>query len=339
MKKRIRAGKEGFRRMSRYVFGVDVGGTTIKSGLFGEDGCILEKWEIPTVKENGGVAILPHVAESIQAKMAERGIREQELAGIGMGVPGAVDDEGNLVGGAVNIGWKPFNIPETFRAYIDVTVKAVNDANAAAFGEMWQGGGRGAGSMVAVTLGTGVGGGIVINGHILTGAAGAAGEIGHIHLEDGETEVCGCGNRGCLEQYASATGIVRLAKRRLAEDETPSVLRESSISAKSVFDAVKSGDKVAGEVAGRFGEYLGKGLAAVASVVNPEVFVIGGGVSKAGDILLSYVKPAFRKYAFQACRETRFALAQLGNDAGIYGAAGLICAAMGKNAGGAFCGK
>lgn len=310
--------------MGRYVFGVDIGGTSVKLGLFGEEGVLLEQWEIPTVKENGGASILPDIAKSIKGKMEERQIREEDVAGIGVGAPGAVDEEGTLVGGAVNIGWKPFNIPEALGAYINIPIKAANDANAAAYGELWQGGGKGSQNMVAVTLGTGVGGGIVVNGKLLNGATGAGGEIGHIHLVDGETEACGCGNRGCLEQYASATGIARLARRRLEEDEKPSVLRGKVNSAKTVFDAVKEGDEVAVEIAKRFGDYLGKGLAAVAAVVNPEVFVIGGGVSKAGEILLSFVEPAFQKYAFHQCRGARFVLAKLGNDAGIYGAAGLI---------------
>lgn len=310
--------------MSKYAFGVDIGGTTVKIGLFDKEGCVLDKWEIPTVKDNEGAAILPDVAESLLTKMQEKGIGREDLAGIGVGAPGAVDSEGTLLGGAVNIGWKTFNIPKVLSAYIDVPVKAANDANAAAFGEIWQGGGKGYNSMVAVTLGTGVGGGIVLNGRILTGATGAGGEIGHIHMNDDETEICGCGNRGCLEQYASATGIVRLAQRHLSRDDTSSMLREGKLSAKSVFDAVKAGDRKAVEIAAEFGEYLGKGLAAVAGVVNPEIFVIGGGVSKAGEILISFVEPAFQKYAFQQCRGAKFALAELGNDAGIYGAAGLI---------------
>lgn len=307
-----------------YAFGVDVGGTTVKIGLFDREGCVLDKWEIPTNKENKGVSILPDVAQSILAKMEETGIDAEDLAGIGVGAPGAVDEEGTLVGGAVNIGWDVFNIPKVLSAYINVPVKAANDANAAAFGEMWQGGGKGCNNMVAVTLGTGVGGGIIVNGRLLTGAAGAGGEIGHIHIEDNETEECGCRNRGCLEQYASATGIVRLARRRLQKDDKPSVLREGSLSAKSVFDAVKAQDEVAIEIAEQFGEYLGKGLAAVANVVNPEIFVIGGGVSKAGEILLTFIEPYFKKYVFGPCKGAKFALAKLENDAGIYGAAGLI---------------
>lgn len=189
---------------------------------------------------------------------------------------------------------------------------------------MWQGGGKGYSNLVAVTLGTGVGGGIIIDGRILTGTNGAGGEIGHIHIEDAETETCGCKNKGCLEQYASATGVTRLANRRLAKDDAPSVLRGGEISAKTVFDAVKAGDRVAIEIAEQFGEYLGKGLAVVANVVDPQIFVIGGGVSKAGDILFKYIEPSYKKCAFGPCKQAKFALATLGNDAGIYGAAALV---------------
>lgn len=310
--------------MKRYAFGVDIGGTTVKIGLFDKDGCVLDKWEIPTVKENDGSAILPDVSESILEKMKEKGIDREDVAGVGVGAPGAVDADGMLTGGAVNLGWGKFNLIKVLNGYLDMPVKAANDANVAAFGEMWQGGGKGYDNLVMVTLGTGVGGGIIVNGEILSGATGGAGEFGHMHIEDEEEEACNCKNRGCLEQYASATGIVRLAKRRLEEDDTPSLLRNGKLTAKSVFDAVKAGDAVAVEVAEQFGDYLGRGLAAVAAVVNPEIFVIGGGVSKAGEILFDYIRPAFLKYVFPPCGKAEFALAKLGNDAGIYGAAGLI---------------
>lgn len=310
--------------MKKYVFGVDVGGTTIKMGLFDKNANILEKWEIKSVTANGGERILPDIAESVQNKMRETDIEEEEVAGIGIGVPGPVDAAGTIYKTA-NLGWDTvFNIPEAFQAYLKLPVMAGNDANVAALGEMWQGGGKGYKDLVVVTLGTGVGGGIICNGQMVTGANGAGGEIGHIHIEDNETEECGCHNIGCLEQYASATGIARLARKRLAEDDADSVLRGREISAKTVFDAVKFGDRVAIEVAESFGRYLGKGLAAIASVVNPEVFVIGGGVSKAGDVLFEYIRPYYMQYAFSSCRDAEFALATLGNDAGIFGAAKLI---------------
>lgn len=312
--------------MGKYVFGVDIGGTTAKLGLFNDQGNVLDKWEIPTGRANNGEAILPDIAASIQDKMAEKGIDTTEVTGVGVGAPGAVDDNGVLVNGAVNLGWGVFNLSEKLGGMLGMKVVAGNDANVAAYGEMWQGGGKGFDSIVAVTLGTGVGGGIIINKKLINGATGGAGEIGHIHLEDNEEEACGCKNHGCLEQYASATGIARLARRRLAKDNAPTVLRDQEISAKTVFDAVKAGDQVAIEIANQFGDYLGKGLAAVADVVNPQAFVIGGGVSKAGEILLTYVEPAFQKYVFGACKNAKFVLATLGNDAGIYGAAGLVLA-------------
>lgn len=309
--------------MKKYAVGVDIGGTTVKLGLFDREGAVLDKWEIPTVKREQGRHILPDIAASIRDKTVSAGIDSFDILGVGVGAPGPVDSEGTVYR-AVNLGWDVFNISQTLGSCLDLPVKAANDANVAAFGEMWQGGGKGHDNIVAVTLGTGVGGGIIVNGSILTGATGAGGEIGHIHIADDEPEACGCGNHGCLEQYASATGVVRLARRRLAQDQETSVLRSGELSAKVVWDAVKAGDEVAIQIAERFGDYLGKGLAAVAAVANPEVFVIGGGVSKAGTVLFDYIRPAFEKYAFHGCRGAEFALATLGNDAGIYGAAGLI---------------
>lgn len=310
--------------MKKYVFGVDIGGTTIKMGLFDMNANVLEKWEIPSVTANGGERILPDIAESIQEKLKKMQIDLDEVAGVGIGAPGPIDAKGTVYKTA-NLGWDMvFNIPEEFKKYLDLPVMAGNDANVAALGEMWQGGGKGYKDLVVVTLGTGVGGGIICNGQMVTGANGSGGEIGHIHVEDNETDECGCHNIGCLEQYSSATGIVRLARKRLEENDAPSVLRDRELSAKAVFDAVKFGDKVAIEVAERFGRYLGKGLAIIAGVVNPEIFVIGGGVSKAGEVLFEYIRPYYMQYAFRGCRDAKFALATLGNDAGIFGAAKLI---------------
>ena len=311
--------------MGKKIFGVDLGGTTVKLGLFNEEGVVEEKWEIPTRKEDQGAHILPDIAESILKKMEEKGLsKESDVAGVGIGVPGPVDEKG-IVHKAANLGWGEFSVSEELAVLLGgIPVEAGNDANVAALGEMWMGGGRGCENIVAVTLGTGVGGGIIVAGRVVSGATGAGGEIGHIHIEDNETESCGCGNCGCLEQYASATGITRLAKKRLEKDDKPSVLRERSLSAKAIWDAVKEGDELAIEVARQFGTYLGKGLAAVAAVVNPEVFVIGGGVSKAGEILFDYICDEYKKYVFHGSREARFVLATLGNDAGIYGAARLV---------------
>lgn len=309
--------------MSQYVFGVDIGGTTVKLGLFDTEGNLLDKWEIPTRTEEEGSHILPDVADSIKSKISEKQIAIEDIAGAGVGAPGPIDGEG-VVHKAVNLGWGTLSIKNTLEDLIHLPVMAGNDANVAALGEMWKGGGQGSRNLILVTLGTGVGGGIIIDGKILTGSTGAGGEIGHIHVQDGETKTCGCGNRGCLEQYSSATGITRLANKRLAESDKQSVLRQGEVSAKTVFDAVKEKDELALEVAEEFGKYLGNALAVIATVVNPEAIVIGGGVSKAGEILLDYIKPYYEKNVFQGSRDVKFALATLGNDAGIYGAAKLV---------------
>lgn len=311
--------------MSKYVFGVDLGGTTVKLGLFDVEGTVLDKWEIPTRKEDSGKHILPDIAEAILAKMSEKSIEKSQVQGVGIGVPGPVDDKGVIIK-AVNLGWDTMNINEELGKLLGLPVQAGNDANVAALGEMWKGGGQGYENLVLVTLGTGVGGGIIINGKILTGSTGAGGEIGHMHLVDGEEEACGCGKHGCLEQYTSATGIVRLANRALAKNTRPTVLKQGEVTAKDVFDAVKAGDAVAIEIAEQFGCYLGKGLANIAAVTNPQAFVIGGGVSKAGTVLFDYINKYFQQYVFLGCKNVDFKLATLGNDAGIYGAAKLVIA-------------
>ncbi len=309
--------------MKQYVFGVDVGGTTVKMGFFDVNGNLLEKWEIPTRTEDKGSHILPDVGESILKKMKEKQITREEVAGVGLGAPGPIDGEG-VVHKAVNLGWDTFSIKDTLADILHMPVMAGNDANVAALGEMWKGSGQGSNDMIMVTLGTGIGGGIISGGRVLTGAGGAGGEIGHIHVDDAETESCGCGNKGCLEQYSSATGIARLAKNRLAKSDKESVLRHGPVSAKSVFDAVKQKDALAIEVAEEFGRYLGDGLGVIAGVVNPDTIVIGGGVSKAGDILIDFIKPYYEKNVFHGSKNVNFVLATLGNDAGIYGAAKLV---------------
>ena len=309
--------------MSKYVFGVDIGGTTVKLGYFDTAGNLLDKWEITTRKEDQGSNILPDVAASIEKKIKDAGIQREDIIGVGVGAPGPIDNDG-VVYKAANLGWGVFSIKETLEDILRLPVMAGNDANVAALGEMWKGGGQGYKDLVVVTLGTGVGGGIIVNGKMLTGVRGAGGEIGHIHVENDEQDCCGCGNKGCLEQYASATGVTRLARKKLESTTQETVLRNTTLSAKSVFDAVKAKDPVAMEIADQFGQYLGVGLAAVACVTNPEAFVIGGGVSKAGPVLFDYIKPYYQKAVFHASRDAKFELATLGNDAGIYGAAKLV---------------
>lgn len=309
--------------MKKYVFGVDVGGTTVKMGLFTVDGEVLDKWEIKTHTENGGEAILPDIAASVDGKLAEKELSKEEVAGIGIGIPGPIDENG-VVPHTANLGWGYKEVTRELSELTGLVCKGGNDANVAALGEMWKGGAAGYSNVVMVTLGTGVGGGIIIGGKILTGSNGAGGEIGHLHVDDDIPGQCGCGNHGCLEQVASATGITNLANRALAESEKPSMLREGEVSAKTVFDAEKAGDELAKEVAEQFGKYLGTALANITAVVDPQAIVIGGGVSKAGPVLLDYVEKYYQKYCFKSCRNVKFALATLGNDAGIYGTAKLV---------------
>ena len=308
----------------KYGFGVDLGGTTVKIAYFDQEGNLLEKWEIPTVTANGGQQILPDIAASIRQYLDKNGIADEQIIGIGIGVPGPVNNAG-VVNKCVNLGWGVFNIHEALGSLTGFPVVAGNDATVAALGECWKGGGQGCENMVFATLGTGVGGGIVVNGKVIHGVHGAGGEIGHIVLNRDETEVCGCGKRGCVEQYCSATGIVRLAEKALKQTAAPSALREiSPLTCKDVFDAGKTGDALALEILETVYEYLGEFLADVCCVVDPEAVVLGGGVSKAGAPLLEGAKRYYQKHVFHASRDVRFALASLGNDAGAYGAFKLI---------------
>ena len=310
--------------MKRYCFGIDVGGTTIKCGLFQTDGKLLEKWEVKTRTENSGEKILPDIADTVEKKLQEKEISKEEVIGIGVGVPGPVNSQGDVIQ-AVNLFWGYKKVSEELEALTGIPAMAGNDANVAALGEMWKGGGQGCKNGVMVTLGTGVGGGVIINGSIIGGVHGAGGEIGHMKVSDTETDVCGCGKCGCLEQYASATGIVRLAKKRLAADDAATTLRDlPEVTAKDIFDAAKAGDAVSLELVETLGTILGGALAAIACVADPEMFVLGGGVSKAGQILLDVVQKHFKERAFQACEDTKFVLASLGNDAGMYGCAKMI---------------
>ena len=310
--------------IKKYIFGVDIGGTTVKMGLFQNNGSLLEKWEIPTRKENNGEAILSDVAKSILDKIEEKKISE-EVEGIGVGVPSAIDKNGVIVGVAANLGWGEIDVPGELGHYLKYPIKAANDANVAALGEMWQGGARGHANVIMITLGTGVGGGVIVDGKVVAGNNGAAGEIGHITVNPGEKESCSCGRKGCLEQYASATGIVRYASRYLEENpDAETTLCPETLTSKIIFDAAKEGDEVACHIVAETGNRLGSAMATLACVMNPEVFVIGGGVSKAGKILIDSISRGFRKSAFHAVQDTEIVTAELGNDAGICGAAKLI---------------
>ncbi|MFR0907376.1 putative glucokinase [Clostridiales bacterium KLE1615] len=311
--------------MKKYCFGIDVGGTTVKMGLFTTEGELLDKWEIPTRKEDGGAYILNDVAASVEAKLAEKNIAKDDVAGAGIGVPGPTLDTG-YVSICVNLGWKDKNPANELSELLSIPVKAGNDANVAALGEMWKGGGEGYLDVVLLTLGTGVGGGIIINGEIAPSHRGVGGELGHITVNPDEEATCNCGNHGCLEQYASATGVVRIAKKLLAASKEESSLRTlETVTAKDVFDAAKAGDHLAVEAVEVLGKYLGLVVANVALTVDPDVFVIGGGVSKAGQVLIDVITKYYHKFAkIIGDNKAKVVLAKLGNDAGIYGAARMV---------------
>ncbi|MDO4619069.1 MAG: ROK family glucokinase [Lachnospiraceae bacterium] len=311
--------------MKKYAYGVDLGGTTVKIGRFSTDGELVHKYEIPTRKEDSGAFILKDIADSIMKDLTEAGLEKDDLHGIGIDVPGPVHEEA-VVNRCVNLGWGVRPVAEEMRKLTGIeNVKVANDANAAALGEMWKGGGEGYTDVVMITLGTGVGGGIVLNGKIVGGTFGAAGEVGHMQVNAEETRVCGCGGTGHLEQYCSATGIAYLGTEALKNTDRPSVLREKkNLTAKHVFDAAKQGDEVAVEVAEHVGQVLGRAMASISCVIDPQIYVIGGGVSRAGSYLLNLVSENFKKTAFHASVDTKIVLAKLGNDAGMYGAVKLV---------------
>ena len=316
--------------MKEYAFGIDLGGTTAKIGLFTTSGALLEKWEVATDTSHAGEHILENLAAAVLGKMKEQSIQPEQVEGVGIGVPGPVLDSSIVPIVCANLGgWGERNVSAQLSGLLDgLKVLVGNDANVAALGEIWMGAAKGAKNAVMVTLGTGVGGGVVVNGKVIDGVHGAGGEIGHITVNRHETATCGCGKRGCLEQYSSATGVVRCMKKLLDENpDTPCVLRGTEFAAKDVFDAARNGDALAAREVDEMSDTLGMALANIASTVDPEAFLVGGGVARAGDVLFAPLNKHFQEYAFKSCRETPIKQASLGNDAGIYGAVRLIVGA------------
>ena len=312
--------------MKKYAYGVDIGGTTVKIGFFETTGKLVDTWEIPTRTENDGELILPDIAESIKENNEKNSITTDDIEGIGMGVPGPVKDDGTVLK-CVNLGWGVFNVEKALSVICGgVKVKAGNDANVAALGEIWQGGGKGYEDVVMITLGTGVGGGIIRGGKIVAGTNGAAGEIGHMPMIDDESECCGCGKKGCLEQYASANGLVNVAEKYIAAHRTVETELDlnAGFTAKDVCDAAKAGDKAGLAAVEESMRLLGKAMASVSCVIDPQVFVVGGGLSKAGNIIIDTASKYYKEYAFHASRETEIKLATLGNAAGMYGGVKMV---------------
>ncbi len=310
--------------MKKYRFGVDIGGTITKIGLFDAPGSLCHFEEFPTDSSYGGKNIIPHLSGRINDIILKKGIERNIVSGIGIGVPGPVLRDGT-VNKCVNLGWGRFNIEECLGELMKLPVKAANDANAAALGEALFGSGKGFSHIVMVTLGTGIGSGIINDGKIYDGAFGSAGEIGHITVNPRENKACSCGKRGCLEQYASAPGIVRLAGEHLASSDKPSSLRDKDfLRPEDIFTAAENGDGPAKEICESCGRILGTALANTANVLNPELIIIGGGMGKAGNMLFLPIQRYFEENVFHGCSGVKILPAALGDRSGIYGAAELI---------------
>jgi glucokinase len=316
--------------MEKWLMGVDLGGTTTKLAILTGYGEILHKWEIKTDNSEGGKYIITNIAKTIDEKLNELGESKSKLLGIGMGAPGPVNTANGSVYKTTNLAWKDYPLQDLLEVETSLPAVIDNDANMAALGEMWKGAGNGAKDLICVTLGTGVGGGVIANGELVHGISGAAGEIGHITVVTEDGYPCNCGKTGCLETVASATGIVRLAREELKRVKQPSLLQErldsgSTLTSKLLFECAAKGDRLSNEVVILVSRYLGLALAHAVNILNPEKIVIGGGVSKAGDSLLFPVREAFKLYAFPSvCESTVIDMATLGNDAGVIGAAWLV---------------
>ncbi|MBQ7340962.1 MAG: ROK family glucokinase [Oscillospiraceae bacterium] len=302
----------------KYGFGVDVGGTSVKIAYFDETGLLLDKWEIPTNTAENGKAIMPDIAASIAGYLEDHNIPRETILGIGLGVPAPVNAEG-YAEPCVNLGWPAQNVSQALSELTGFPVRSGNDATNAALGECWKGG-HNCDNMVFATLGTGVGGGIVIDGRVMHGVHGGGAEIGHIPLRVDAPDLCNCGKYGCAELYCSANGLVRVAGKIMEKDDTPSSLRSGKLTAKGIFDAGKAGDALALKILDRYYQYLAELLANICQVIDPEVVVLGGGVSRAGQMLIDGIVPYFRKLVVFGAVNIRFEIATLGNDAGAYGA-------------------
>lgn len=315
--------------MTSKLIGIDLGGTTTKLAFLNQDGDILQKWSIPTNIEENGQHIVPDMIQSLKKTMQDSGYTKDDFVGIGMGTPGAVNIEDGTVIGAYNLNWKTTQrVREQFQTELGLPFVLENDANVAALGEYWKGAGAKDDDVIFVTLGTGVGGGVIAGGRLLHGVNGGAGELGHVTVQPGGYQ-CTCGKKGCLEQYSSATGIVHVARDMAAEFTGKSRLKElfdnkEDVTSKMVTYLAENGDILANQVVDRVAFYLGLALANCGNILNPGNIVIGGGVSAAGNTLLQPTTRYFQENTFPSVRDsTKLRLAQLGNDAGAIGAASL----------------
>ncbi|HEM5264894.1 ROK family glucokinase [Streptococcus suis] len=317
--------------MSKKIIGIDLGGTSVKLAILTTDGEIQEKWSIKTNILDDGSHIVPDIIDSIQQRFETHGLTKDDFLGVGMGSPGVVDSEAGTVIGAYNLNWKTLQlVKDQFESALGLPFFIDNDANVAALGEQWVGAGNNNPNVVFMTLGTGVGGGVIAAGNLIRGVKGAGGELGHITVDFNEPFACTCGKKGCLETVASATGIVNLSRRYADQYAGDAKLKQmiddgQDVTAKDVFDLAKEGDDLALIVYRHFSEYLGVACANIAAVLNPAYIVLGGGVSAAGEFLLDGVRKVFAENSFPQIKEsTQIVLATRGNDAGVLGAASLV---------------
>ncbi|AWL26016.1 ROK family glucokinase [Streptococcus suis] len=317
--------------MSKKIIGIDLGGTSVKLAILTTEGEIQEKWSIKTNILDDGSHIVPDIIDSIKHRFETHGLTKDDFLGVGMGSPGVVDSEAGTVIGAYNLNWKTLQlVKEQFESALGLPFFIDNDANVAALGEQWVGAGNNNPNVVFMTLGTGVGGGVIAAGNLIRGVKGAGGELGHITVDFDEPFACTCGKKGCLETVASATGIVNLSRRYADQYAGDAKLKQmiddgQDVTAKDVFDLAKEGDDLALIVYRHFSEYLGVACANIAAVLNPAYIVLGGGVSAAGEFLLDGVRKVFAENSFPQIKEsTQIVLATRGNDAGVLGAASLV---------------
>ncbi|HEM5042258.1 TPA: ROK family glucokinase [Streptococcus suis] len=317
--------------MSKKIIGIDLGGTSVKLAILTTEGEIQEKWSIKTNILDDGSHIVPDIIDSIKQRFETHGLTKDDFLGVGMGSPGVVDSEAGTVIGAYNLNWKTLQlVKEQFETALGLPFFIDNDANVAALGEQWVGAGNNNPNVVFMTLGTGVGGGVIAAGNLIRGVKGAGGELGHITVDFDEPFACTCGKKGCLETVASATGIVNLSRRYADQYAGDAKLKQmiddgQDVTAKDVFDLAKEGDDLALIVYRHFSEYLGVACANIAAVLNPAYIVLGGGVSAAGEFLLDGVCKVFAENSFPQIKEsTQIVLATRGNDAGVLGAASLV---------------
>lgn len=312
----------------RYGFGIYIGSSRIFLAYFEETGRLLEKWSIPTPPKHSSNQVLEDIAREIEDYMSRNGIFEDDVLGIGVGLPGPVNSSGT-VNKCVNLGWGMFNIDRALSGLTGMPVAATNVANAAAVGESWQGSGKGRKNVFFVAMNTGVGGALIMDGKLASGAHGGAGEVGHMTVNRKETEACTCGKFGCLEQYCSPTGVVRMAKQAMAGSKTPSVLRSKrELVFTDVFSAAAKGDRLAAEVKEEFCACFGQAIANVCAVTNPDTVILGGQLPDCGKAVVEGILRYFGKFVFHANREVQFETARLGVDAPLYGAFKLVLDTM-----------